>query len=162
MHCPKKTIDQSDYSRSTIHNTVQAARAYTLVQDQEILPNKVGGPLEQRCKKDLCRQRILLVPRTRGIQSGGGVAAVQSNCPSSVARICKRKRLGVPNNGKIVAPWWNQEVKDEVPPKKVTYKAWLRHKTNLLCMRATLRCVSPQFSPWKTPKFNLVRISDIN
>ena len=35
----------------------------TQTQDQEILPNKVGGPGGQRCKKDFCGQRIILVPR---------------------------------------------------------------------------------------------------
>ena len=43
---------------------------YTNVQNQEILPNKVGGPGGQGCKKDLCRQRIVLVPRTSGMDSG--------------------------------------------------------------------------------------------
>jgi len=48
------------------------------VQNQEILPNKVGVPGGQRCKKDLFGQSIVLVPRTPGIHSGrvGGVAAV--------------------------------------------------------------------------------------
>jgi len=43
--------------------------AYTNVQDQEILPNKVGGPGGQRFKKDLCGQRIVLAPRASRMQS---------------------------------------------------------------------------------------------
>jgi len=52
--------------------------AYTNVQDQVILPNKVGGPGGQRFKKDLCGQRTVLVPRASRMQSerGDGVAAV--------------------------------------------------------------------------------------
>jgi len=33
------------------------------MQDHEILPNKVGGPGGQQCKKDVCGQRIVLVLR---------------------------------------------------------------------------------------------------
>jgi len=36
---------------------------YANVQDQKVLPNKVGNALGQRCNIDLCRQRIVLVLR---------------------------------------------------------------------------------------------------
>jgi len=57
------------------------------MQDQEILPNKAGNPGRRRFKKDLCEQRVFLVPRTSGMYSGGGVAAVAS----SPARVRGRK-----------------------------------------------------------------------
>jgi len=43
---------------------------YANVQDQEPLTNKTGGPGGRRCWIDLCRQRIVPVPKTPGKQSG--------------------------------------------------------------------------------------------
>jgi len=37
------------------------------------------GPSGQGCKKDLCWQHAVLVPRARRMHSGCGVAAVQSS-----------------------------------------------------------------------------------
>jgi len=111
----------------------KTARAYTNVQDHEIAPNKIGGPGRQRCKRDLCRPRIVLVPRAPGMYSGsgGGVAVVQSSCiASSVAWICRQKRFGVATDGKNVTPWCNEEVKNAIHAKKVAYKAWLQNKTD--------------------------------
>ena len=47
-----------------------------------LIPNKEGYLGKQRCKKDLFRQLIVVVPRAPGMHSGRGVAAVLSNCSS--------------------------------------------------------------------------------
>ena len=72
-----------------------------------------GGPGGQR-KKDVCRQRIVLVPTAPGMRSGrrGGEAVVQSSC----SFICCSKRLAVANIRKCVA-------------KNAVYKAWFQNIT---------------------------------
>jgi len=60
---------------------VEKPTVYTNVQDQEILPNKVGGPGGQKCKKGLCTQCIILIPKASGMHSGrrDGLAAIASS-----------------------------------------------------------------------------------
>ena len=51
------------------------------MQDQQVLPNKIGSPGRQRYKKDIRIERTVLVPRAQGMHSGhrAGVATVQSS-----------------------------------------------------------------------------------
>jgi len=76
-----QTVDQSPLGGLQLA-CGKAVRVNTNLQDQEILPNKVGGPDGQRCKKELCGKRIFFVLSTSAMHSGrgGGVAAVQSSC----------------------------------------------------------------------------------
>ena len=56
-----------------------------------------------RCKKDLCRQCIVLISRDRGMlnEHRGGVAALFIKAVTPfVARTCGRKRHDLANNGK--------------------------------------------------------------
>jgi len=91
-----QTVDQSppSYLQITFGKRTKY-QVWLNVNEKQVLSNKVG----QRCNKDLCigLQSIVLASRTPGMRSGcrGRVAAV----PSSAARVCGRKRLGVANNG---------------------------------------------------------------
>jgi len=79
-----------------------------------LVPTKVRCPGGQRCIKDLCRQRIVHVRWTLRMHSGRGDALFKPAVTSSAARVCRRKRLDVANNGKNVTPWWNQKVTDAI------------------------------------------------
>ena len=74
----------TDHRLMVCHLCLKKNRAYAYVQDYEVLLNKVGGPAAQGCKKYLCRQRIVYIPRDSRMHSRreGGVAARQSNCSS--------------------------------------------------------------------------------
>ena len=68
----------------------KTARASTNMQDHEILTKKVGDPGGQRCREDVCGQRLALVRRTPEMYSGGGVADEGGVAGSG----CKRRGSG--------------------------------------------------------------------
>jgi len=62
-------------------------------------------------------------------------------------------------NPVVVAP-----VGERCNSRKVAYQAWLQNKaeSSLHSLYAELMCKSPQYSRWKSPKFNIGTIADIN
>ena len=138
-----------------------------IVQHRVIPPNEVGGPGGQRCKKVLCRQRIVLVLTSKSSRnahrtlrrSGSRSKAAVASC---AGRVCGQKRLGVANNGKKqlfggIKKWWLL-----FKQRKQSTRHVFRAEPTLLCIRCTLRRESPQPSRWKSPKCNLGRFSGIN
>jgi len=78
----------------------------------------VGSTGRQRCKKDLCRQRVVLAPRTPGI----------------------KHRSWSGNYSKQLQHHLLLDVKDAIQAKQITcavcvYKALFRNKTEPFCMR---------------------------
>ena len=63
------------------------------------------------------------------------------------------------SNPVVVAP-----VGERCNSRKVAYQAWLQNKaeSSLHSLYAELMCKSPQYSRWKSPKFNIGTIADIN
>ena len=49
---------------------------------------------------------------------------------SSTAASCGRKRLRVADDKEKQTPWWNQEVKEAIRPKKDAFKALLQDKSS--------------------------------
>jgi len=76
------------------------------VQDQEILPNKVGGPGGQGCKETFADSVLPLFREFRECTVDAEVEwrLLKAAVATSAARVCGRKRLCVANNGKKVTP----------------------------------------------------------
>ena len=115
---------------------------YANVQDQKVLPNKVGNALGQRCNIDLCRQRIVLVLRAGEIpeyaedewqlhlqQSSGYVDGNDSLSRILAKNITLRSGTGGQRR---------------LPSKHIAHKAWVQNQTHLLCNHGTLRCENQQ------------------
>jgi len=72
------------------------------VQDQEILPNEVGGPGGKRRKEDLYRQRFVVSSRAPECIADAEEEwrLFKAAVVSSAAWVFGRTQLGVANNGK--------------------------------------------------------------
>ena len=46
-------------------------------------------------------------------------------------KCCGRKRVGGTKSSEKRTPWWNQEVKEDIRAKKVTFKPWLANKSSV-------------------------------
>jgi len=136
--------------------------AYANLQDLEVLPNKVAGPGEQRYKKVICRQHIVLVPRTPGMHSGRGAAAIQSSC----SFFCCSDMRTEPKRGE----YW-QKSNPVVEPVGESYysgkesrlQGMTSQQSRIFLALAVCRGVQIRSPHWeKSTKFNLERISGIN
>ena len=86
---------------------------------------------------------------------------IKAAVASSTARVWRLKRIGVPNNGKKVAPWWNQDVKDAIRAKIVACKA---AEQNWIFFTCAVYAEARKFATFvvKNSNSNFGRYSDIN
>jgi len=64
VHVQRGTQLSSDHHLLVCNLHLEKLPGPTNMQDWEILPNKVGGPGEETCKKDVCRQHIVYFLRS--------------------------------------------------------------------------------------------------
>jgi len=85
----------------------------------------------------------------------------KANIASSGVWVCRRKLLSVTNNGKKLTPQWNQEEKDVIQAKKVTYEARLQDKADSSLQLRYAEVQKSAALTRKSSKSNLGRTSDV-
>ena len=80
-------------------SVTESARTKSRLPDQDILPNKAGGPGKQRCKNDFCRQHIVQFrefPECT-VDPKAMWKLFKAPVASPAAQECRRKLRGVAN-----------------------------------------------------------------